>query len=245
MQEKIRLSKLMSQRGLCSRREADRFIEQGWVKVDGQVENTLGVRVDPDCDIELLDPAQQAQSRLVTILVNKPIGIVSGQAEDDYTPAIRLVTADNHWADDSSRTRFSHTQLKGLAPAGRLDIDSQGLLVLTQDGRVARELVGEDSQIEKEYLVRYRGELTDERMALLNHGLELDGKKLKPAVVTVLNQDQMRFILTEGRKRQIRRMCEAVGLEVTGLKRVRIGQVRLGKLPEGQWRYLGSTESFK
>jgi len=245
MQEKIRLSKLMSQRGLCSRREADRFIEQGWVKVDGQVENTLGMRVDPDCTIELLDPAQQTQKSLVTILINKPIGIVSGQAENDYTPAISLVTADNHWADDSSRTRFSRTQLKGLAPAGRLDIDSQGLLVLTQDGRVARQLVGEDSQIEKEYLVRYQGELTDERLALLNHGLELDGKKLKPAKVSILNQDQLRFILIEGRKRQIRRMCEAVGLEVTGLKRVRIGQVRLGKLPEGQWRYLGARESFE
>ena len=244
MQEKVRLSKLMSQRGLCSRREADRFIEQGWVKVNGQVENTLGVRVDPECKIELLDPARQTQKELVTILINKPIGIVSGQAEDDYQPAITLVTAANHWADDPSRIRFSRSHLKGLAPAGRLDIDSQGLLVLTQDGRVARQLVGEDSRIEKEYLVRYRGDLTDARLALLNHGLELDGRKLRPAKVTILNRDQLRFVLTEGRKRQIRRMCEAVDLEVTGLKRVRIGNIRLAKLPEGQWRYLGAKEMF-
>lgn len=244
MQEPVRLSKLMSQRGICSRREADRFIEQGWVRVNGQVENTLGIKVSPDCTIELLDPAQQAQKSLVTIILNKPVGIVSGQAEDDYRPAVSLVSAGSHWADDRSRIRFSRSQLKGLAPAGRLDIDSQGLLVLTQDGRVAKQLVGEHSGIEKEYLVRYRGTLTDDKLALLNHGLELDGKQLKPAKVTVLNEDQLRFILTEGKKRQIRRMCEAVELDVTGLKRVRIGKVKLAKLPEGQWRYLGAGEKF-
>ena len=241
---KIRLSKLMAQRGLCSRREADRFIEQGWVRVNGQVENTLGIRVDPECRIELLAPAQKVQRNLVTIILNKPVGIVSGQAEDGYEPAISLISASTHWENDKSRTRFSRSQLKGLAPAGRLDIDSQGLLVLTQDGRIAKRLVGENSEIEKEYLVRYEGDLTADKLALLNHGLELDGRKLKPANVTELNQDQMRFILREGRKRQIRRMCEAVELRVTGLKRVRIGKVKLSQLPEGQWRYLGEREFF-
>ena len=234
----------MAQRGLCSRREADRFIEQGWVRVNGQVENTLGIRVDPECRIELLAPAQKVQRNLVTIILNKPVGIVSGQAEDGYEPAISLISASTHWENDKSRTRFSRSQLKGLAPAGRLDIDSQGLLVLTQDGRIAKRLVGENSEIEKEYLVRYEGDLTADKLALLNHGLELDGRKLKPANVTELNQDQMRFILREGRKRQIRRMCEAVELRVTGLKRVRIGKVKLSQLPEGQWRYLGEREFF-
>jgi 23S rRNA pseudouridine2604 synthase len=241
---KIRLSKLMSQRGLCSRREADRFIEQGWVRVNGQIENILGTRVDPGCKIELLQPAQQVQKKLVTIILNKPIGVVSGQAEDGYEPAINLINAGSHWDDDKTHTRFSRAQLKGLAPAGRLDIDSQGLLVLTQDGRVARRLVGENSEIEKEYLVRYQGNLTNEKMKLLNHGLELDGHELKPATVTELNRDQLRFVLKEGRKRQIRRMCEAVGLQVTGLKRVRIGRIKLSRLPEGQWRYLGEREFF-
>jgi 23S rRNA pseudouridine2604 synthase len=241
---KIRLSKLMAQRGLCSRREADRFIEQGWVRVNGQVENTLGIRVDPECRIELLAPAQQVQKNLVTIILNKPVGIVSGQAEDGYEPAINLIGASTHWENDKSRTRFSRSQLKGLAPAGRLDIDSQGLLVLTQDGRIARRLVGENSGIEKEYLVRYQGDLTADKLALLNHGLELDGRKLKPANVAELNQDQLRFVLREGRKRQIRRMCDAVELRVTGLKRVRIGKVKLAQLPEGQWRYLGEREFF-
>jgi 23S rRNA pseudouridine2604 synthase len=134
--------------------------------------------------------------------------------------------------------------LRGLAPAGRLDIDSTGLLVLTQDGRVARQLIGEDSDIEKEYLVRVEGQLSDNGLKLLNHGLALDDKPLRPAQVTWQNEDQLKFILKEGKKRQIRRMCELVGLRVVGLKRVRIGHITLGKLPLGQWRCLGENERF-
>ena len=134
--------------------------------------------------------------------------------------------------------------LRGLAPAGRLDIDSTGLLVFTQDGRIARQLIGEDSEVEKEYLVRVEGRLPAKGLALLNHGLSLDGEVLKPASVVWQNKDQLRFILREGKKRQIRRMCELVGLNVTGLKRVRIGKVRLGELPLGKWRYLGPDETF-
>ncbi|MCF8177968.1 MAG: pseudouridine synthase, partial [Sulfuritalea sp.] len=139
---------------------------------------------------------------------------------------------------------FQPSYVRGLAPAGRLDIDSTGLLVLTQDGRVARQLIGDDSKVEKEYLVRVDGSLDARGLALLNHGLELDGKKLRPAKVAWANPDQLRFVLTEGRKRQIRRMCEQVGLRVTGLKRVRIGQVRLGDLPLGHWRLLRESEAF-
>jgi 23S rRNA pseudouridine2604 synthase len=134
--------------------------------------------------------------------------------------------------------------LKGLAPAGRLDIDSTGLLVLTQDGRVARQLIGDDSSVEKEYLVRVDGLLDSHNLALLNHGLSLDGKELRPAKVSWANHEQLSFVLKEGRKRQIRRMCELVGLRVTGLKRVRIGRVVLGDLPVGQWRFLRGSEGF-
>jgi 23S rRNA pseudouridine2604 synthase len=116
--------------------------------------------------------------------------------------------------------------------------------VLTQDGRVARHLIGEDSTVEKEYLVRVEGSLTEANMKLLNFGLSLDGEKLKPAKVSWQNEDQLRFVLREGKKRQIRRMCEMVGLHVVGLKRVRIGSVNLGKLPVGQWRYLRNDERF-
>jgi 23S rRNA pseudouridine2604 synthase len=134
--------------------------------------------------------------------------------------------------------------LRGLAPAGRLDIDSTGLLILTQDGRIAKQLIGENSRIEKEYLVRVTGKLAKDGLALLQHGLSLDGEVLRPAQVSWQNQDQLRFVLRQGKKRQIRRMCELVGLAVTGLKRVRIGKVMLGDLPVGQWRYLRDDEQF-
>ena len=239
-----RLSKRMSELGLCSRREADEWIENGWVKVDGVVTDTLGTRVPPDARIEIDPDARRHQSEQVTILVNKPIGYVSGQAEDGYQPASVLIRPENRWEEDRSPVTFKPTHLRGLAPAGRLDIDSTGLIVFTQDGRVARRLIGRDSEVEKEYLVRVEGALPPENMQRLQHGLELDGVKLKPARVSWQNEHQLRFVLREGRKRQIRRMCELVGLVVTGLKRVRTGSVVLGKLPTGKWRYLRADEKF-
>ena len=242
--EKVRLSKVMAQRGICSRREADAYIEKGWVRYDGGKLAELGVRVDPGTDIELDPQARKRQAEVLTILLNKPVAYVSGQAEKGYRPAITLITPSNHYARDRTRRRIQRDDLKGLAPAGRLDIDSQGLLVLTQDGRVARTLVGPDSHIEKEYLVRIQGQVTELALEKLRHGLSLDGKALKPAKITQINPEQLKFVLTEGKKRQIRRMCDLVGLKVTGLKRVRIGRVRLGSLPEGEWRYLGKDERF-
>lgn len=239
----VRVSKLMAERGLCSRREADAFIERGWVFVNGVKMAELGARVSVDAEITLSPQARNQQHSQVTILLNKPVGFVSGQPEPGYEPAVTLITAANQYAPDGG-LRFKPMHLKGLAPAGRLDIDSTGLLVLTQNGRVARSLIGEDSKVEKEYLVRVEGELIENGLALLNHGLELDGKPLRPAQVEWLNEDQLRFILREGRKRQIRRMCELVGLHVTGLKRVRMGRVKLGDLPLGMWRYLREDESF-
>ena len=116
--------------------------------------------------------------------------------------------------------------------------------MLTQDGRIAKLLIGEDSSIEKEYLVRVTGTLAASGLARLRHGLSLDGEALLPAQVEWQNRDQLRFVLRQGKKRQIRRMCELVGLEVVGLKRIRIGRVMLGDLPLGQWRYLGAGETF-
>lgn len=242
--EKIRLSKLMSEQGFCSRREADVYIERGWVLVDGEPVNELGIKVFPTQKITLNRAAADQQDTQVTILLNKPIAYVSGQAEDGYQPAITLVNAASRWSGDSSPLRFHPGHLKGIAPAGRLDIDSQGLLVFTQDGRVAKQLIGENSEIDKEYLVRVTGNMVGNGINMLNHGLSLDGQKLKPAKVTWQNEDQLRFVLREGKKRQIRRMCELVGLKVTGLKRVRIGKVKLGDLPVGQWRYLRADERF-
>jgi 23S rRNA pseudouridine2604 synthase len=248
----VRINKRMADMGLCSRREADEWVENGWVRVNGEVA-VMGQNVVPGDRIDVDQKAQDRQDQQVTILLHKPVGYVSGQAEDGHEPAVVLVKPENHWNQDRSKTRFNFSQLKGLAPCGRLDIDSVGLLVLTQDGRVARHIIGEDSAVDKEYLVRVsfgdrdvdvQSVFPGEKLALLRHGLELDGEALKPAQVDWQNPEQLRFVLTEGKKRQIRRMCEQVGLKVVGLKRIRIGRVTLGNLPVGQWRYLAAHESF-
>ena len=242
-EQPLRLSKLMAQRGICSRREADEFISRGLVFVDGVKIDTLGTKVLPHQTIVLAESAREEQEALVTILLNKPIGYVSGQPEKGYKPAVELLTPENRAAEFAG-PGFRKEHLRGLAPAGRLDIDSKGLLVFTQDGRLARLLTGEHSQIEKEYLVRVEGGLDAAGLALLRHGLSLDDRPLLPAKVEWINANQLRFVLLEGRKRQIRRMCEQVELKVTGLKRVRIGRIALGKIPEGQWRYLQHGETF-
>ena len=252
----IRLNKRMAELGMCSRREADDWIARGWVRVNG-LPAVIGQPVATNARIDVTREAEQQQRQQVTILINKPVGFVSGQAEDGHEPAVVLVQPENRWRECNSRMRWGFEQLRGLAPAGRLDIDSIGLLVLTQDGRVARQLIGEDSGMEKEYLVRVtynsqRGPesinvqavFPAEKLALLCHGLSLDGQLLRPAQVSWQNPEQLRFVLKEGKKRQIRRMCEQVGLFVTGLKRVRIGRVNLGHLPIGQWRYLAPHEQF-
>ena len=252
----VRLNKRMAELGMCSRREADAWIEQGWVLVNGKVAE-MGMQVGSVDRITIERAAQAHQEQQVTVLLNKPMGYVSGQAEDGHEPAMVLFQARNQWSGDTTNIRFSPAQFKGLAPAGRLDIDSVGLLVMTQDGRVARQLIGEDSGMEKEYLVRVtcagpQGDITVNvqahfpaaQMQKLRHGLSLDGKPLKPAQVEWQNPEQLRFVLKEGKKRQIRRMCEQVGLKVVGLKRIRMGRVHLGALPVGQWRYLGPKESF-
>jgi 23S rRNA pseudouridine2604 synthase len=274
----------MAERGMASRREADEWIGKGWVKVNGRPAE-MGMQVAPDARIEVDKAATGQQAKLVTVLINKPLGLVSGLAEDGHQPAITLVQPANRWAEDNARFFFHPSQLKSLVPAGRLDIDSTGLLVLTQDGRVARQLIGEDAVMEKEYLVRviYTGVINalaatsaaathaarpsvptqlsriddddpvsqdvqsvfpPDKLQLLRHGLSLDGQPLKPAQVEWQNPEQLRFVLTEGKKRQIRRMCEQVGLKVVGLKRIRMGGVQLGQMPAGTWRYLGPNESF-
>ncbi|VVE32705.1 pseudouridine synthase [Pandoraea cepalis] len=249
----LRLSKRMSELGLCSRREADEWIAKGWVRVDGKVVTELGTKILPTQEITVVQAAHKEQANRMTILLHKPVGYVSAQAEDGYEPAVVLVTREHHWAEDDSGVRFSPSHLRSLAPAGRLDIDSTGLLVLTQDGRIAKQLIGEDSDIEKEYLVRVsynehvenvQAHFPADRLALLRHGLELDDQPLKPAQVEWQNPEQLRFVLKEGKKRQIRRMCELVGLHVTGLKRVRMGRITLGNLPVGEWRYLRAGEGF-
>lgn len=242
--EAERLSKIMAQRGMCSRREADRYIERGWVLVDGKPVTQLGAKVYPDQHIALRPEATATQDRLVTILLNKPLGVVSGQPEKGYQSAAQYLSEENHWARDKQNGVLDSVCFEGLAPAGRLDIDSQGLLVLTQNGVIARQLIGAESKVDKEYVVGVEGIITPAALSKLRHGLVLDKVRLRPALIEELGQGKLRFILREGRKRQIRRMCELVGLRVTHLQRIRIGAVQLGDLPYGKWRFLRPDERF-
>ena len=242
MTELVRLSKLMSERGLCSRREADKLIAAGAVLVNGMPVTQLGTKVERNVAVELSETGRRQQQQLVTIMLNKPVGLVSGQAEAPYRPAITLIRPDTHSKIDKGRLRLTPKHTKGLAPIGRLDIESQGLLLFSQDGRVAKRVIGEHTDVEKEYLVRVKQMVSDQQLNALRHGLSLDGQALKPARVSQINNDQLKFILKQGKKRQIRRMCDAVGLTVHSLKRVRIGQLKLGKLALGEWRFVGANE---
>lgn len=242
----LRLSKLMSERGLCSRREADELISKGQVYVNGVRVSELGVKVARDVRISLESEALAAQKKIITVILNKPVGYVSNLPERSYKQALDLITLDRFFGNPEDLPRDFWKQIesapKNLSVVGRLDIESQGLLILTHDGRLVKSIIGEESAVEKEYIVRVRGDLSDHGFKLLNHGLEIDGVSLKPAQVEWINQDQLRFTLTEGKKRQIRKMCEMVGLEVLGLKRVRIGTLTLSSLPEGRWRLMTDSE---
>ena len=231
--EPQRVNKWLAQEGVCSRREAEAFIAEGRVRIDGARVDDPGRKIEAGQTIEVgidSDPS-------FTAVLNKPLGYVSSQPDKDQVPAARLLTKANLiGAGEANAKTLS------LAPLGRLDQDSRGLLLLSQDGVLAKALVGEQSKLDKEYLVRVSGQITDAKLASLRHGLELDGRKLKPAAIAAIEPQRLRFILNEGRKRQIRRMCELVDLQVTDLMRIRIGPLKLGNLQEGKWRLLGASE---
>ena len=241
--EPQRINKWMAQSGVCSRREAEAFIEQGFVSIDGQVVTEPGRKIEPGQTLVLNDSAQKALGDQMTLVIHKPEGLVSAHPEPHQQAAFSLVTRDRLWAprEDFGRIRIPAAD-DSFPPLGRLDQDSRGMLLLSEDGVLAKAVIGPESELEKEYLVRVRGEITDRKIAGLRHGLYLDGRALLPAKVTLIEDQQLRIILKEGRNRQIRRMCEAVGLYVSDLLRIRVGPVQMGGLPEGMWRPLHPQE---
>jgi 23S rRNA pseudouridine2604 synthase len=237
-QEPQRINKWLAQQGVCSRREAEALIAEGLVSIDGARVDDPGRKIAAGQTLTLADKAQQNLSAAFTLVINKPVGFVSSQPEPDQIPAARLLTRENLFGPAAAIPG----KTTSLAPLGRLDQDSRGLLLLSEDGVLAKAVIGPESELEKEYLVRVAGALSDRKLALLRHGLALDGRQLKPARVSIVAPQLLRFILREGRNRQIRRMCEAVELDVTDLCRVRIGALALGDLPEGKWRALAPEE---
>jgi len=239
--EPQRVNRWLAQAGVCSRREAEGLIAQGLVSIDGEIVTDAGRKIARGQTLTLADAAESRLGEAMTVMLNKPVNVVSAQPEPGQVPAIRLLTREA-LIGESPTIPDRDTR---LAPVGRLDMDSHGLLLLSEDGVVAKAVIGPESDLEKEYLVRVRGEITPERIARLSHGLSLDGRALKPAKVTQVETQRLRFILKEGRNRQIRRMCELIGLEVTDLYRFRIGPLRLGDLKEGRWRVLTAEERRK
>lgn len=233
----VRLNKWMAELGLCSRREAEALIAAGGVRVDDVTVEQPGHKIEPGQTLTLAVEAERAIASKFTAVLNKPIDYVSAQPEGDQIPAVRLLKTAN--AADGSRGPAKNAS---LAPLGRLDQDSRGLLLLSEDGVLAKAIIGPQHSLEKEYLVTVKGEITEGRLTLLRNGLSLDNRRLKPAKVTRTEGQTLRFILKEGRKRQIRRMCELVNLQVVDLQRIRIGPLELGELQEGQWRSLKDKE---
>lgn len=235
--EPVRINKWLGQSGVCSRREADALIADGLVSVDGEVVADAGRKLEPGQTLTLSDRATAQLAEGVTIVMHKPMGYVSGQPEPNKLPAVRLVTDNNRVGEG-----VTPADEVSLPPIGRLDEDSRGLLLLSSDGVVAKAVIGPESDLDKEYLVRVTGDITEKKLKILRHGLMLDGRQLKPAYVSRMESFRLKFILREGRNRQIRRMCEMVDLEVVDLIRVRIGPLKLDNLPEGKWRMLTPEE---
>lgn len=233
--EPQRVNKWLAGEGVCSRREAEALIAKGLVRIDGERVEDAGRKILPGQSIEVGEARARPQ---ISVVLNKPVGVVSAQPEGGQIPAARLLTRANL----VGAPRNMPTKRTRLAPLGRLDQDSRGLLLLSEDGVLAKAVIGPESKLDKEYLVRVAGQITEKKLALLRHGLALDGRRLKPAKVTEAEPQRLRFVLTEGRNRQIRRMCELAGLDVTDLLRIRIGPLELGALPEGKWRALAPEE---
>jgi 23S rRNA pseudouridine2604 synthase len=236
--EPQRVNRWLAQNGVCSRREAEALIAQGLVSIDGETVSDVGRKILPGQTLVLADTAERQLDAQMSIVLHKPKGVVSAQPERGQTPAVRLLTRDALWAP----SRHIPGLDTKLAPVGRLDMDSRGLLILSEDGVLAKAVIGPASDLEKEYRVAVMGEITARKLDLLRHGLELDGRRLKPAQVDVISDQRLRFVLKEGRNRQIRRMCELLELVVVDLFRVRIGPIDLGDMPEGRWRPFTAQE---
>ncbi len=235
--EPQRVNRWLAQSGVCSRREAEALIGEGLVYIDGERVEDAGRKITPGQTLTLTD---KAEGRLegFTAILNKPVGYVSGQPEPGYTPAVRLLTR----AALLGESQIIPDARMSLPPLGRLDLDSHGLLILSNDGVLAKAVIGPQSELDKEYVVRVAGRIDEPTLARLRYGLALDGRQLRRARVSVIEGQVLRFVLDEGRNRQIRRMCELVGLRVMDLMRVRIGPLPLDDLPEGRWRVMTAAE---
>ncbi|MES2538832.1 MAG: rRNA pseudouridine synthase [Pseudomonadota bacterium] len=247
MTESIRLAKRVADSVPCSRREAEQYIEGGWVRVDGEVIEEPGFRVAPGQKVELMPDATMTAVEPVTIVLHKPVGVDTGPASGlvaEGNAAWQFLTPGNRAADDRSPNRFLKRHVTGLTLTGPLETGASGLLVFTQDWRIVRKLIDDAARVEQEYIVEVSGNLAPDGLALLNHGLSFSGKALAPIKVSWQNETRLRFALKTPPRGLIEHMCGKVGLTVVAMKRIRTGRLPMAALAPGQWRYLLGYEQF-
>ncbi len=231
--EKIRIQKIIADSGVCSRRKAEELIEAGRVKVNGHPA-LIGQKLDPAKDLITIDGERvyfQRKKEHLYLMMHKPRGYLTSMSDDRGR---RCVTE-----------LLPETELR-VYPVGRLDLNSEGLLLFTSDGKFANDMMHPSREVSKTYRVTVRPDITDEQAAKLSSGVYIDGRLTAPAEVRILHKETnrvvMEIVIREGRNRQIRKMCESVGLEVARLKRTAIGPLRLGMLKPGETRPLNKEE---
>lgn len=240
MTDPVRLSKRVAELRRCSRREAEQLIAGGWVKVDGIVIEEPQFRV-ADQHIDIDPQADPTQAEPVTLLVHKPAGYLMTEGGP---PASPLLSAATQWTEDVSGIhplKMHFTQLTLCMP---LEPFASGLVVFTQDWRVARKLTEDAATMEHEVIVEVAGEIAPDGLKRLNRGLPFQGRTPPTIKVSWQNETRLRVALKGAQPGQIAHLCEAVGLQVVSMKRVRLGGVSMGKVPSGQWRYLRGDERF-
>ena len=225
-----RLNKILAHQGHASRRDAEKLITDGRVKVNGVVVRELATKVDPAVDKVEVEAAALAEKRAATtwIMLNKPPGVVCTKA-DGEGPNVMGYLPDE-------------PALQALRPVGRLDKESRGLIFLSNDGVLGYAILDPDTHLEKEYEVQVAERLGESHLDKFRAGMIVDGKRTRPAPCQMVGENRFRVSLSEGRNRQIRRMTDKMGVTVTDLFRVRIGPISLGPLPEGRWRRLREDE---
>ena len=253
MTEHIRLAKRVAEQLHCSRSTAEQYIEGGFVSVGGQVVEAPGARVRPDQDVAVAPDASPLALTPVTLLLHKPPGFEAGLGggagpqgshSQGAPQAATLLNTASHLPEDASGIRVLQRHFKQLECFTPLPTEASGLVVYTQDRRIARKLHEDIETLEQECIVEVAGQIAEGGLPLLCHGLSFNGRPLPPIKVSWQNENRLRFALKGIRPGQVPSMCEAVGLRVVALKRIRIGRLPLAKLPEGQWRYLQPWERF-
>lgn len=220
MDEKIRINKYLAQHGIATRRDADKLISAGKVLINGK-RAILGDKISEVDKVEVLG---HKSKKLVYYAYNKPRGVIT------------------HSPQRGEKDVLTSSKLRGVFPIGRLDKDSEGLLILTNDGRITDRLLSPDFNHEKEYIVKTRVPIKQFHMNVMQGGMELDGMKTKPCEAEILSEDSFRIILTEGKKHQIRRMCDHLNLPIESLKRVRVMNIRVDGIKSNSYREILGKE---